>query len=63
MESDKKDKDKFPKIKPPSDADVLDAKLKHAMENPDIQELLKQGKNVYIDNEGNVTILEDKDEK
>lgn len=58
-----KDKDKFPKIKPPSDADIQRAKLEHAMENPDIRELLKQGKNIHIDDESNVTILEDKNEK
>ena len=59
MENVDKNKKEFLKIKPPSKTAVEKAALEHAVENPDIQKLLKKGKNVYIDNEGHVNILED----
>ena len=53
-------KDKFPKIKPPSKVAIEKAALDHAMENPDIIKLMKEGKGVLINTDtGKVEIIEE----
>jgi len=52
----------FPKIQPPTEAEILKAKLDHAMEDPNIQKLVKDGHGVFINSDtGDVTLIDDKD--
>jgi len=54
--------DEFPKIQPPTDAEILRAKLDHAMEDPNIQKLVSNGHKVFINSDtGDVTLLDDED--
>ena len=53
------DKDKFPKIKPPSKEKVDSAAMDKAMEDPNIRKLIEDGYGVFIDRDtGEVKIIE-----
>lgn len=57
-------KNKFPKIRPPSKIAIQKATADYVMENPDIQKLIEEGKGVFVNSDtGEVKIIEEQKKK